>query len=84
VRATAGQLHPTTGDRRDPGTDPLSQEAHRARTSEIQPLAKVLADSGIKIDSVASSLTALSTRGMIEALIAGERDPPCWPAWLVG
>ena len=45
------------------------------RTSELQRLAKVLEDSGIKIDSVASKLTTLSARDMIEALIAGERDP---------
>jgi len=32
-------------------------------------------DSGIKIDSVASTLTTLSARDMIEALIGGERDP---------
>jgi transposase len=38
-------------------------------------LAKVLEDSGIKIDSVASKLTTLSARDMIEALIAGERNP---------
>jgi transposase len=34
-----------------------------------------LEDGGIKIDSVASSITTLSARDMIEALIAGERDP---------
>jgi transposase len=45
------------------------------RTSELQRLAKVLEDSGIKIDSVASALTTLAARDMIEALIAGERDP---------
>jgi transposase len=45
------------------------------RTSELQRLAKVLEDSGIKIDSVASSLTTVSARDMIEALINGERDP---------
>ena len=45
------------------------------RTSELQRLAKVLEDGGVKIDSVASSLTTLSARDMIEALIAGERDP---------
>ncbi|MGH4011470.1 MAG: IS110 family transposase [Pseudonocardiaceae bacterium] len=45
------------------------------RTSELQRLAKVLEDSGIKIDSVASKLTTLSARDMIEALIGGERDP---------
>lgn len=46
-----------------------------ARTSELQRLAKVLEDSGIKIDSVASTLTTVSARDMIEALIAGQRDP---------
>jgi transposase len=46
-----------------------------ARTSELQRLAKVLEDGGIKIDSVASALTPLSARDMIEALINGERDP---------
>lgn len=47
----------------------------QARTRELQRLAKVLEDAGIKIDSVASSITTLSARDMIEALIAGERDP---------
>jgi transposase len=47
----------------------------QARTRELQRLCKVLEDAGIKIDSVASSITTLSARDMIEALIAGERDP---------
>lgn len=46
-----------------------------ARTSELQRLCKVLEDSGVKIDSVASSITTLSARAMVEALVAGERDP---------
>jgi transposase len=46
-----------------------------SRTAELQRLAKVLEDGGIKIDSVASSLTTASARDMIEALIAGQRDP---------
>jgi transposase len=45
------------------------------RSSELQRLAKVLEDAGIKIDSVASTLTTVSARDMIEALIGGERDP---------
>ena len=45
------------------------------RSSELQRLAQVLEDGGIKIDSVASAPTTLSARDMIEALIAGERDP---------
>jgi transposase len=46
-----------------------------ARTSELQRLAKVLEDGGIKIDSMALALTTLSARDMIDALINGERDP---------
>lgn len=46
-----------------------------SRTRELQRLSKVLEDGGIKIDSVASSITTLSARDMIEALIGGERDP---------
>lgn len=46
-----------------------------SRTSEYQRLAKVLEDGGINIDSVASSLTTMSARDMIEALISGQRDP---------
>ena len=45
------------------------------RSSEGQRLAKVLEDAGIKIDSVASDMLGKSGRAMIEALIAGERDP---------
>jgi transposase len=45
----------------------------QSRTSEIQRLGAVLQDAGIKIDSVASSITTKSGRAMIEALIDGER-----------
>jgi transposase len=46
-----------------------------ARVSELSRLGKVCEDAGIKIDSVASSLTTKSARQMVEALIAGQRDP---------
>jgi transposase len=45
------------------------------RSSELQRLSKVLEDGGIKIDSVASSLTTMSARDMVEALIGGQRNP---------
>jgi transposase len=45
------------------------------RASEGQRLPEVLEDAGIKIDSVASELLGVSGRDMVEALIAGERDP---------
>jgi transposase len=46
-----------------------------ARAKEIQRLEKVLQDAGIKLTSVASAVWSASSREMIEALIAGERDP---------
>jgi transposase len=46
-----------------------------ARVKEIQRLEKVLQDAGVKLTSVASAVWSVSSREMIEALIAGERDP---------
>jgi transposase len=46
-----------------------------ARAAEIQRLEKVLQDAGIKLTSVASKVLTQSGRAMVEALIAGERDP---------
>jgi transposase len=46
-----------------------------ARAREIQRLEKALQDAGLKITSVASSVWSKSSREIIEALIAGERDP---------
>jgi transposase len=45
------------------------------RAKEIQRMEKVLQDAGIKLTSVASSVWSQSSRSMIEAMIAGERDP---------
>ncbi|MGH9304165.1 MAG: IS110 family transposase, partial [Acidimicrobiales bacterium] len=45
-----------------------------ARGQEIQRLEKVLQDAGIKLTSVASAVWSMSSREIIEALIAGERD----------
>ena len=47
----------------------------QSRTSEVQRLGNVLQDAGIKIGSVASSVTTKSGRAMIESLIDGERRP---------
>jgi transposase len=46
----------------------------RARTKEIQRLEKLL-EAGIKLSAVASNIIGVSGRAMLEALIAGERDP---------
>jgi transposase len=49
----------------------LTQE----RARHWQRLEKLLEDALIKVSSVASKLDTLSVRAMVEALIAGERDP---------
>ena len=46
-----------------------------ARTREIQRLEKVLQDAGIKLSSVASGVWSQSSKEIIEAMIAGVRDP---------
>jgi len=45
------------------------------RVRETQRIQKLLEDAGIKLDSVASDVLGVSSRRMLEALIAGERDP---------
>jgi transposase len=47
----------------------------RERTREVQRLEKLLEDTGIKLSSVASDIIGVSGRAMLEALIAGQRDP---------
>src|SRR6478609_7763637 len=47
----------------------------RERGREIQRLEKVLQDAGIKLSSVASDITGVSGRAMLDALIAGNSDP---------
>jgi transposase len=47
----------------------------RERSREIQRVEKLLEDAGIKLSSVASDITGVSSRSMLEALIDGQRDP---------
>lgn len=47
----------------------------QATTAEQQRIQKTLEDAGIKLDSVASDVLGASGRAMLDALIAGERDP---------
>ncbi len=47
----------------------------RERSREAQRLEKLLEDCGIKLSSVASDILGVSGRLMLEALIAGDRDP---------
>jgi len=53
----------------------LRTDLTRERTRHYSRLEKLLEDALIKISAVASKLDTLSARDMIEALIAGERDP---------
>lgn len=53
----------------------LRTELVEERTRHKQRLEKLLEDALIKLSSVATDLLGVSAREMIEALIAGERDP---------
>jgi transposase len=53
----------------------LREDLTRERSRYWQRLEKLLEDAAIKVSAVASTLDTLSARDMIEALIAGERDP---------
>ena len=45
------------------------------RSRHVQRLEKLLEDALIKLSTVATDITGVSARAMIDALIAGERDP---------
>lgn len=53
----------------------LRVDLTRERTRYWQRLEKLLEDALIKVSAVASRLDTVSVRAMVEALIAGERDP---------
>jgi transposase len=53
----------------------LRTDLTRERTRHWQRLEKLLEDALIKVTTVASRIDTLSVRDMIEALIAGQRDP---------
>ena len=45
------------------------------RSRQVQRLEKLLEDALIKLSAVATDITGVSGRAMVEALIAGQRDP---------
>ena len=47
----------------------------QAHTAEGQRIEKTLEDAGIKLGSVAAEVLGVSSRAMLVALVAGERDP---------
>jgi transposase len=57
--------------------DPTRARTHitRERSREVMRLEKPLEDAGIKLSSVATDITGVSGRAMLEALIAGQNDP---------
>ena len=54
----------------------------RERTREKQRVEKLLEDAQIKLSSVASDIFGVSGRHLLQAMIAGQRDPRCSPSWL--
>lgn len=50
-------------------------ETTRDRVRDVNRLAMFLEDAGIKLSSVVSDITGRSARAMLNALVAGERDP---------
>jgi transposase len=64
--AAIGELREVTRYRRQ-----LTEE----RSREVQRLQKVLEDANVKLASVASQVTGVSGRLILDALCAGERDP---------
>ncbi|MDT2007452.1 IS110 family transposase [Rhodococcus opacus] len=73
VWPVAGQLHPRSADQAVRDLTRYRKRLVGERSSETQRLGAVLQDAGIKLDSVASSLSTVSARSMIDALIDGER-----------
>ena len=56
----------------------------RERAQEVNRLHKALEDTGIKLDCVATDLLGVSGRLMLDALLAGERDPQALAALAKG
>jgi transposase len=54
------------------------------RAREKQRLEKILEDAGVKLSSVATDILGKSGRMMIDALIAGERDPQVMAEFAIG
>jgi hypothetical protein len=59
----------------------LRLDLTRDRSRQVQRLEKLLEDALIKLSTVATDIMGVSGRAMLEALIAGQRDPRCSPSW---
>jgi transposase len=69
------QLGATQTDPPTPGPDPLPAHLIREQTRETQRLEKILEDAQIKLSATVSDVFGVSGRQMIQAMIAGQRDP---------
>ena len=58
----------------------LRSDLTAERTRHKQRLEKLLEDALIKLSTVASDIFGCPARDMLEALIAGDRDPRRWPS----
>ena len=73
VRAAARVVHPGGGAEGGAGPDPVQDEDGPGPHLGDPAAGKALESAGIKLGSVASSITGASATAMIEALIDGER-----------
>ena len=75
VRPAAGQFRPAASYRRAGDLTRYRKKLVEDRAKEVQRVQKTLEDAGIKLESVVTDVMGKAARRMIEALIAGERDP---------
>src|SRR5512132_3105212 len=71
----AALVYPARGDPPAAGPDPAAWDLTEERSRHKQRLEKLLEDALIKLSTVATDIFGVSGRAMLEALIAGERDP---------
>ena len=75
MRPAARLVHPAGQHRQAAGAHAVSLQDHRRADAGDPAVQKLLEDAGIKLDSVVTDVLGVSSRRMLEALIAGERDP---------
>lgn len=75
VGLLAGSFVPPPDVRRLRAVTRYRKQLIQARTSEIQRVEKTLEDAVVKLGAVASRTLTKSGRAMLDALIAGQRDP---------
>lgn len=82
MAGATGRGRIVAGELRAAQADPRAQEPTRYRKSQIEDrqreanrLHKILEDTGIKLDCVASDILGKSGRAMLDALVAGTTDP---------